>query len=253
MGSIGGIEKMMVFGILIIIVAILAIAFYSAIKVEDDMTPNRMRAQGEVPIEIIDPDPGGTQENNETVRTDKPLIHDIINNSLKKNEPTNRSGEPDPGITKTGTGEGGTENPGENMPEKPKKELTYKVQSGDSLRKIARVRLGDAERYVEIEKLNPGVEANRLQIGQVLKLPVGAPAAEPKRVEETSGDTAADPADMVTARPGSYTVKTGDTLIKLSRKFYGNSSGWLRIYEANRESIPNPNAIAVGTRLKIPE
>ena len=47
MGNIGGIEKIMVFGILVIIVAILAIAFYSAIKVENDITPNRLRAAGD--------------------------------------------------------------------------------------------------------------------------------------------------------------------------------------------------------------
>lgn len=50
MGSIGGIEKVMVFGILVIILTILSIAIYSATKVDDDLTANQMKAAGENPV-----------------------------------------------------------------------------------------------------------------------------------------------------------------------------------------------------------
>lgn len=43
------------------------------------------------------------------------------------------------------------------------------------------------------------------------------------------------------------------TLSKLARKYYRNTYCWVFIYEANREFIPNPNAIEVGTELQIPE
>ena len=49
-----------------------------------------------------------------------------------------------------------------------------------------------------------------------------------------------------------YTVKAGDTLSKLAEQFYSASGKWEKIYEANRESLKNPNYIYVGMKLMIP-
>lgn len=54
---------------------------------------------------------------------------------------------------------------------------SYTVRSGDSLSRIAARSLGDANRYGEILALNPGVRADKLAVGQVLRLPEGARAA----------------------------------------------------------------------------
>ena len=48
----------------------------------------------------------------------------------------------------------------------------YKVSKGDSLERIARVELGDGGRHKEIQRLNPNVDPQRLQIGQSIKLPL---------------------------------------------------------------------------------
>jgi nucleoid-associated protein YgaU len=50
----------------------------------------------------------------------------------------------------------------------------------------------------------------------------------------------------------TYTVKSGDTLSKISKKMYGDSSKWNRIYNANKSTVPNPNKLKVGTKLVIP-
>lgn len=47
----------------------------------------------------------------------------------------------------------------------------YTVESGDTLSAIALERLGKAERLAEILAANPGLEADELQVGQVLTLP----------------------------------------------------------------------------------
>jgi LysM repeat protein len=70
------------------------------------------------------------------------------------------------------------------------------------------------------------------------------PAAEQKR----------DLAPAIKAEePRSYIVQPGDSLSKISLKFYGTTKNWREIYAANRERISNMNQLKVGTRLVIPE
>ena len=49
-----------------------------------------------------------------------------------------------------------------------------------------------------------------------------------------------------------YTVKAGDTLSKLAERFYNSMSKWERIYEANKDTLKNPNYIYIGQKLLIP-
>ena len=51
----------------------------------------------------------------------------------------------------------------------------------------------------------------------------------------------------------TYTVQPGDTLSKISKQFYGNANQYMRIFEANRDQLTNPDKIQVGQQLKIPE
>jgi nucleoid-associated protein YgaU len=50
-----------------------------------------------------------------------------------------------------------------------------------------------------------------------------------------------------------YTVKSGDSLSKISREFYGNSGDYMKIFEANRDQLKDPNQIQPGQELVIPE
>ena len=50
-----------------------------------------------------------------------------------------------------------------------------------------------------------------------------------------------------------YTVKSGDTLSKISRQFYGDANQYMRIFEANRGSLTDPDKIRAGQELVIPE
>jgi nucleoid-associated protein YgaU len=50
-----------------------------------------------------------------------------------------------------------------------------------------------------------------------------------------------------------YTVKSGDTLSKISSQFYGNANQYMRIFEANRNILQDPNKINPGQELVIPE
>ena len=50
----------------------------------------------------------------------------------------------------------------------------------------------------------------------------------------------------------TYTVKSGDTLSKLSKQFYGDSNEYMRIFYANRDQLRDPYRIQVGQQLIIP-
>lgn len=50
----------------------------------------------------------------------------------------------------------------------------------------------------------------------------------------------------------TYTVKSGDTLSKISQQFLGSAAEYMKIFEANRDQLEDPNKIKVGQTLKIP-
>ncbi|MCW5981802.1 MAG: LysM peptidoglycan-binding domain-containing protein [Bryobacteraceae bacterium] len=60
--------------------------------------------------------------------------------------------------------------------------------------------------------------------------------------------TAAPPA----AEVRTYSVQPGDTLSKVSKQFYGDANQYMKIFDANRDQLKDPNLIKVGQVLKIP-
>uniref|UniRef100_UPI002D7E56F7 LysM peptidoglycan-binding domain-containing protein n=1 Tax=Oscillibacter sp. TaxID=1945593 RepID=UPI002D7E56F7 len=78
--------------------------------------------------------------------------------------------------------------------------------------------------------------------------PVEEPAPEPEPVPE--------PAEEVTPAPtvaeGDYVVKSGDCLWSIAQEAYGTGRQWNVIYQANKDSIKNPNDLRIGQVLVIP-
>ncbi|MGN1085402.1 MAG: LysM peptidoglycan-binding domain-containing protein [Porcipelethomonas sp.] len=55
------------------------------------------------------------------------------------------------------------------------------------------------------------------------------------------------------SKPKTYTVKSGDCLYNIAKKFYGDGSQYTKIYNANKSVIgSNPNLIKAGQVLTIP-
>ena len=50
----------------------------------------------------------------------------------------------------------------------------------------------------------------------------------------------------------AYTVQSGDTLSKISKQFYGDANSYMRIFDANKDQLKDPNMIKPGQVLKIP-
>ena len=51
----------------------------------------------------------------------------------------------------------------------------------------------------------------------------------------------------------TYTVAAGDSLSKIAKQFYGNVNQYMKIYEANRNVLSDPNVVKIGQELVIPE
>jgi nucleoid-associated protein YgaU len=50
----------------------------------------------------------------------------------------------------------------------------------------------------------------------------------------------------------TYTVKAGDTLSKISREYLGDANEYMKIFNANKDQLSDPDKIKPGQVLKIP-
>ena len=76
--------------------------------------------------------------------------------------------------------------------------------------------------------------------------PADKPAASSTKAASA---TAAEPS---AALPQEYTVKAGDTLSKIAGQFYGSIQKWQKIYQANADTVKNPDYIFIGQKITIP-
>ena len=93
--------------------------------------------------------------------------------------------------------------------------------------------------------------------GALVALPQTAHASErtPAKATAVTEQTMQAQTDAVRhahSVTSTYTVRSGDTLSLISQRFYGTTSKWNWIYQANRSKISNPNSIYVGEKLTIP-
>ena len=50
-----------------------------------------------------------------------------------------------------------------------------------------------------------------------------------------------------------YQVVSGDTLSKIAKQYYGDPNTYMKIFEANKDQLKDPNMIQVGQKLRIPD
>lgn len=80
-----------------------------------------------------------------------------------------------------------------------------------------------------------------------------------KAVDPSFGDLTCDlsidsslPAPSEKPAAQKYTVQAGDSLSKIAKKFYGNANAYMKIFEANKDQLDDPNTIQAGQELVIP-
>ena len=114
---------------------------------------------------------------------------------------------------------------------------TYVVKSGESLSKIANAH---GFRYVDVLAVNPGINPNKIRVGQTIFLP-GAGTA--KTVAKTAS---AVPAKAASAVGGTYVVQKGDILGRIANKF------GVKVADLKKANGLTSDKIVVGQKLVIP-
>ena len=79
-------------------------------------------------------------------------------------------------------------------------------------------------------------------------------AGNVKGVEKVVADDlrAPEPPPEEVSKDEFYEIVSGDTLGAIAKKFYGKASAYMRIFEANRDIISDPNKIYPGQKIRIP-
>jgi len=95
----------------------------------------------------------------------------------------------------------------------------------------------------EIKRVNPSANdiTADFPVDTSMQVQRPAPQAQPKTEQE-----------QPTSNVRTYTVKSGDTLSKISKQFYGSPNDYMKIFDANRDHLTDPDKIKVGQELKIP-
>lgn len=117
---------------------------------------------------------------------------------------------------------------------------SYIVKKGDYLSKIAKEKLGTGSKWTEIAKLNNLKNPNRLSAGQELKIPAAAVVASTEKVTVPAGGQV-------------YKVVRGDSLWKIAVATYGDGYQWSKIWQENKTKIRNPDLLAVGMTIQLPQ
>lgn len=125
--------------------------------------------------------------------------------------------------------------------------VTYKVQKGDSLYKIAKRSNNTLETLMKVNKLS----SDKLVVGQVIEAPV-------KSKEVFTNLTGMSYEQVVAGFVGTskqqgktplYQVRKGDTIDLISKKLKVNTKN---IMDANPE-IKDPNLIFIGQKIRVPQ
>lgn len=89
---------------------------------------------------------------------------------------------------------------------------------------------------------------NKIKLAQA---PVAAPAPVPAAAPVVTAGAPAQTAAAAAAKV--HVVKKGDTLGAIAQKYYGKAGAYMKIFEANKDILTDPDKIKPGQKLRIPD
>lgn len=143
----------------------------------------------------------------------------------------------------------------------PRFEL-YTIQPGDTAGSISRKFFGTPDHAAAIARANPLMDIDRLRPGRTIRVPLDPDNIQGRlvsveRVVEPEPRPAEPTPTAPTPQPPAggeteYTVRAGDSLSLISRRFYGSERYVDLIYNANRDRLRGRDQLRVGQVLRIP-
>ena len=99
-----------------------------------------------------------------------------------------------------------------------------------------------------VKKVDPSFKDLNAEINVVphAEAPQAKSAPQHAPVTPVSGTKIPEPKEQ------TYTVVKGDTLSKIAKEFYGNANAYMKIFDANRDQLKDPDKIQIGQVLRIP-
>ena len=132
-------------------------------------------------------------------------------------------------------------------------EETIKLKAGDTvkLNGLGKYLSGnyyvkDITRQISSSGYSHSATLIKTDFGKSLKVSSSKKSTKKKETKKVNSSTKADSAKR------TYTVKKGDCLWNIAKKYYGDGRKYTKIYDANTSKIANPNLIYVGQKLVIP-
>jgi len=131
----------------------------------------------------------------------------------------------------------------ENVPKTEENKDVYKVVKGDNLWRIAVRVYNDGYAWTKIAAANKIKNVSYIEVGQELVLP-NVDKKEVISQNNSKGD--------IVITTGEYKVVRADSLWKIAVRSYGDGYQWVKIYQANKSKINDPNKLEIGMKLVIP-
>lgn len=134
------------------------------------------------------------------------------------------------------------------LPGQPNSSLQERVNLLDQ---VERLRAENLELKQSLAVMNDEVNRLRTELGLVDRrnARIASPSVSEtvqtlRPLDESRPDIPPD--------PRNYSVQEGDTLSRISQRFYGTNGRWREIFEANRDQLNSPNDLRPGQTLTIP-
>ncbi len=188
---------------------------------------------------------GGEDNSGGSASTDNSANETVVNTGGAGNASGSTAGNAANGAGNAANGAG---NPGAAESLQDSEPVTYTVETGDTLWKIAVEYYGDGSLWTKIFADNKDVISNAdiIRVGQQIKI-------YPRQADRPEGNAASgNGTGTATQNDGTYVIQPGDTLWKIARNRYGAGWRWRRIYDANRDVLSDPGVLQAGQVIVIP-
>jgi nucleoid-associated protein YgaU len=108
----------------------------------------------------------------------------------------------------------------------------------------------------QLQNANDSLAAENARLRTTVALAGGrlsaGSGAQPGRPVMVATSAVTPPAAPMASAPRTHRVVSGDTLTRISSRYYGTSTRWQDIYNANRDKLQSADALPLDAELKIP-